>query len=164
MRAPLQIDHLRAIVLMMVPGVRLDAAHNEILRGNAEIKRLQRSLQSMASAEALRRAEEKAAGLAVEVAQLRTALDSMVPSRRHAAVQEEGRRAAAEVQRLMELVDRMVPREQLLACQARAEQVGTISRLISGVWGLPNAQECLSLCLFPMKTHLLCPCIIIFRS
>jgi hypothetical protein len=36
---------LRAIVLMMVPGERLDAAHNEILRGNAEIKRLQRALQ-----------------------------------------------------------------------------------------------------------------------
>jgi hypothetical protein len=25
----------------MVPAVRLDAAHNEILRGNSEIKRLQ---------------------------------------------------------------------------------------------------------------------------
>jgi hypothetical protein len=40
-----QVDRLRATVLMLVPGDRLDAAHNEILRGNAEIKRLQRALQ-----------------------------------------------------------------------------------------------------------------------
>jgi hypothetical protein len=37
---------------MMVPGVRLDAAHNEILRGNAEIKRLQRALQGTVAADA----------------------------------------------------------------------------------------------------------------
>ena len=118
-----QIDHLRAIVLMMVPGVRLDAAHNEILRGNAEIKRLQRSLQTMVSADAVRRAEDKAAALVTEVAQLRVAMDGSVPRARHAALQDEARRAAAVVQRLTALVDSMVSREQFLACQARADQV-----------------------------------------
>ena len=132
MRAPLQIDHLRAIVLMMVPGVRLDAAHNEILRGNAEIKRLQRSLQGTVSADALRRAEDEAAGLAAEVARLRASMDGMVPSARHAALQEEGRRSAAEAQRLAVMMESMVPREQFLACQTRADQV-SISLLYAAV-------------------------------
>ena len=118
----LQVDHLRAIVLMMVPGVRLDAAHNEILRGNAEIKRLQRALQGTVAADALRRAEDDAAGLAAQAARLRAALDAMVPAARHAAAQEECRRAAAEAQRLAGLMEGMVPREQFLACQTRADQ------------------------------------------
>ena len=109
---------------MMVPGVRLDAAHNEILRGNAEIKRLQRSLQGTVSVDALRRAEDDAAGLATEVARLRAAMDGMVPMARYAALQEEGRRTAAEAQRLGALMESMVPREQFVACQSRADQVG----------------------------------------
>ena len=111
----------------MVPEVRLDAANNEILRGNAEIQRLQRSIQNMVSIEVVRRAEDKAAVRAMELAHLRSALDGMVPSSRHIALQEELQRTASERQRLVALVDSMVPREQLLACQARADQVGTYS-------------------------------------
>jgi hypothetical protein len=149
---------LRAIVLMLVPGERLDAAHNEILRGNAEIKRLQRALQvrfdwlltsfwpalsqpftslwpdfdqlalqGTVAADALRRAEDDAAGLAAEAARLRASLDAAVPATRHAAAQEEARRAAAEAQRLAGLMDGMVPREHFLACQTRADQASACS-------------------------------------
>ena len=111
----------------MVPEVRLDAANNEILRGNAEIQRLQRSIQNMVSTEVVRRAEDKAAVLTTELAHLRSALDGMVPSSRHIALQKELQRTAAERQRLFALLDSMVPREQFLACKARADQVGTYS-------------------------------------
>ncbi len=85
------------------------------------------ALQGTVAADALRRAEDGAAGLAAEAARLRAALDAAVPAARHAAAQEEARRAAAEAQRLAGLMEGMVPREHLLACQSRADQASACS-------------------------------------
>ena len=124
-----KLDGLNGYLKLMVPRIELDVAHEEILRGNFEIKRLRSKICSVkdlnASLELDLRAQTNQGD------QLRSMLSDMVPKKDLILLQEHAENAQQEIQRLRQVLITAIPRSRMesikrqsLALRDEVQQLG----------------------------------------